>query len=223
MRKILILFLFLSIPSFALSLNQVRVDLKKNSISGDSIELSVRTSVSTVGSKQSVSVFFVQKGKNKIYSEINTSFLNQRSIVNDSRMKIIDLNTNKFQIIPYNGEPLNVASYTNFNPLASGEWGEPKFVSENLYSIKGDKGTLFYNSKKKRIEKMETEEKDKIVLTEFSYDVENNLKTMIVHVSAQGVETTIVTEILKLRHSRDFPDKLFEFKFNVNQKHPATF
>ena len=211
MRKILILFLFLSIPSFALSLNQVRVDLKKNSISGDSIELSVRTSVSTVGSKQSVSVFFVQKGKNKIYSEINTSFLNQRSIVNDSRMKIIDLNTNKFQIIPYNGEPLNVASYTNFNPLASGEWGEPKFVSENMYSIKGDKGTLYYNSKKKRIEKMETEEKDKFVLTDFSYDVENNLKTMTVHVSAQGVETTIVTEILKLRHSRDFPDKLFEF------------
>lgn len=211
MRKILILFLFLSIPSFALSLNQVRADLKRNPISGDSIELSVRTSVSTVGSKQSVSVFFVQKGKNKIYSEINTSFLNQRSIVNGSRMKIIDLNINKFQIIPYNGEPMDVVSYTNFNPLASGEWGEPKFVSENLYSIKGDKGTLFYNSKKKRIEKMETEEKDKFVLTEFSYDVENNLKTMSVHVSAQGVETTIVTEILKLRHSRDFPDKLFEF------------
>ena len=210
MCKILIYFLVFSVSSFALTLDQVRTDLKKNSISGDSIELSVRTSVSTAGSKQSVSVFFVQKGK-KIYSEINTSFLNQRSIVNDSRMKIIDLNTNKFQIIPYNGEPLNVASYTNFNPLASGEWGEPKFVSENLYSIKGDKGTLFYNSKKKRIEKMETEEKDKIVLTEFSYDVENNLKTMIVHVSAQGVETTIVTEILKLRHSRDFPDKLFEF------------
>lgn len=211
MRKILVLFLFLSIPSFALSLNQVRADLKRNPISGDSIEMSVRTSVSTVSSKQSVSVFFVQKGKNKIYSEINTSFLNQRSIVNGSRMKIIDLNTNKFQIIPYNGEPLDVVSYTNFNPLASGEWGGPKFVSENLYSIKGDKGTLFYNSKKKRIEKMETEEKDKFVLTDFSYDVENNLKTMTVHVSAQGVETTIVTEILKLRHSRDFPDKLFEF------------
>ena len=211
MCKILIYFLVFSVSSFALTLDQVRADLKKNSISGDSIEINVRTSVSTAGSKQSVSVFFVQKGINKIYSEINTSFLNQRSIVNGSRMKIIDLNTNKFQIIPYNGEPLNVAFYTNFNPLASGEWGEPKFVSENLYSIKGDKGTLYYNSKKKRIEKMETEEKDKIVLTEFSYDVENNLKTMSVHVSAQGVETTIVTEILKLRHSRDFPDKLFEF------------
>ena len=115
MRKILLfILLIISIHSFALTLDQVRADLKKNSISGDSIEINVRTSVSTVGSTQSVSVFFVQKGKNKIYSEINTSFLNQRSIVNDSRMKIIDLNTNKFQIIPYNGEPLNVASYTHF-------------------------------------------------------------------------------------------------------------
>ena len=140
MRKILILFLFLSIPSFALSLNQVRVDLKKNSISGDSIELSVRTSVSTAGSKQSVSVFFVQKGK-KIYSEINTSFLNQRSIVNDSRMKIIDLNTNKFQIIPYNGEPLNVASYTHFmQPLPLNATNGSDFASqEHLIQIQNSK------------------------------------------------------------------------------------
>ena len=141
MRKLLILFLFLSIPSFALSLNQVRVDLKKNSISGDSIELSVRTSVSTVGSKQSVSVFFVQKGKNKIYSEINTSFLNQRSIVNGSRMKIIDLNTNKFQIIPYNGEPLNVASYTHFmQPLPLNATNGSDFASqEHLIQIQNSK------------------------------------------------------------------------------------
>lgn len=144
-----ILFLFYA-SSFALTLEQVRTDLKKNPITGDSIEISIRTSISTVGSKQSVSVFFVQKGKSRIYSEIRSSFLNQRSVVNDSRMKIIDLNTNQFQIIPYNGESLDVVSYTNFYPLAAGEWTEPKFVSESLYSIKGDKGTLFYNSKKKK-------------------------------------------------------------------------
>ena len=65
MHKILFFLLIISIHSFALTLDQVRADLKKNSISGDSIEISVRTSVSTVGSKQSVSVFFVQKGKIK--------------------------------------------------------------------------------------------------------------------------------------------------------------
>lgn len=64
MRKILLfILLIISIHSFALTLDQVRADLKKNSISGDSIEINVRTSVSTAGSKQSVSVFFVQKGK----------------------------------------------------------------------------------------------------------------------------------------------------------------
>ena len=141
MRKILFILLIISIHSFALSLNQVRADLKKNSISGDSIEINVRTSVSTAGSKQSVSVFFVQKRKNKIYSEINTSFLNQRSIVNDSRMKIIDLNTNKFQIIPYNGEPLNVASYTNFmQPLPLNAKNGSDFASqEHLIQIQNSK------------------------------------------------------------------------------------
>lgn len=42
MCKILIYFLIFSVSSFALTLDQVRADLKKNSISGDSIELSVR-------------------------------------------------------------------------------------------------------------------------------------------------------------------------------------
>ena len=140
MCKILIYFLVFSVSSFALTLDQVRADLKKNSISGDSIEINVRTSVSTAGSKQSVSVFFVQKGK-KIYSEINTSFLNQRSIVNDSRMKIIDLNTNKFQIIPYNGEPLNVASYTHFMlPLPLNATNGSDFASqEHLIQIQNSK------------------------------------------------------------------------------------
>ncbi|MEE0877045.1 hypothetical protein [Fibrobacter intestinalis] len=42
MHKILFFLLIISIHSFALTLDQVRADLKKNSISGDSIELSVR-------------------------------------------------------------------------------------------------------------------------------------------------------------------------------------
>ena len=42
MHKILFFLLIISIHSFALSLNQVRADLKRNPISGDSIELSVR-------------------------------------------------------------------------------------------------------------------------------------------------------------------------------------
>ena len=47
--------------------------------------------------------------------------VNQRTIVNGNRMKTIDLNTREFQILPYNGEILKEMSYTNFNPLDSGE------------------------------------------------------------------------------------------------------
>ena len=213
MKNVLLFILFVTVLCNALILEQIQAELKKNMIVSDSVEMGIRTTISSplISNVQGVSVYLVRKGNAKIFAELKMPLVNQRTIVNGNRMKTINLNTRESQVLPYEGETLKAHSYTNFNPLASGEWGEPKFVSENLYSIKGDKGTLFYNSKKKRIEKMEAEEKDKFVLTDFSYDVENNLKTMSVHVSAQGVETTIVTEILKLRHSRDFPDKLFEF------------
>lgn len=213
MKNVLLFILFVTVLCNALTLEQIQADLKKNMIVSDSVEMGIRTTISSplISNVQGVSVYLVRKGNAKIFAELKMPLVNQRTIVNGNRMKTINLNTRESQVLPYEGETLKAHSYTNFNPLASGEWGEPKFISENLYSIKGDKGTLYYNSKKKRIEKMETEEIDKFVLTEFSYDVENNLKTMTVHVSAQGVETTIVTEILKLRHSRDFPDKLFEF------------
>ena len=120
--------------------------------------MDIRTTINAMGSSQSISIYIVQKGTSKIYTEINAAFVNQRSIVNGSKMKVIDLKTNKSQVVPYNGEALEAMSYVQFNPLDAGEWENPKYVSENLYSIKGRKGSLYYNSKKKRIEKYELEE-----------------------------------------------------------------
>ena len=159
MYKTAIITLVLTISSFALTLDQVRNDLKKSSFAKDSIEMDIRTTINAMGSTQSISIYIVQKGTSKIYTEINAAFVNQRSIVNGSKMKVIDLKTNKSQVVPYNGEALEAMSYVQFNPLDAGEWENPKYVSENLYSIKGRKGFLYYNSKKKRIEKYELEPK----------------------------------------------------------------
>lgn len=210
MNRIILLVLLIPISSFALTLDQVRNDLKNSSVDMDSIEMDLRTTVNVVGTSQSVTIYVVQKGTSKIYTEINTSFMSQRSIVNGSKMKVVDLKTNKVQIVPYNGEALEALKYTQFNPLDAGEWETPKYVDENLYAIKGDKGTLYYNSKKKRIEKLESEKNDSYSLTTFEYNAENKLKMMKVDVDANGVKTTIVTEILRMKSSKDFPDKLFE-------------
>lgn len=211
MYKTAIITLVLAISSFALTLDQVKNDLKKSSFAKDSIEMEIRTIMNVMGTSQSISIYIVQKGTSKIYTEINAAFVNQRSIVNGSKMKVIDLKTNKSQVVSYNGEALEAMSYARFNPLDAGEWGTPKYVSENLYSIKGSKGSLYYNSKKKRIEKYESEEDDKYVLTTFEYDAENNLSRMKIDVDADGVKTNIITEILRMRSSKDFPDFLFEF------------
>jgi outer membrane lipoprotein-sorting protein len=211
MKKIIFTLLFFSVTSFALSLDQVRADLKKSALSRDSVEMSIRTTVNTSAGKQVVSIYMVQKGASKTYTEMKSSLLNQRSIVNGSRMKVIDLNTKKSQILPYNGEALEAQSYTKFNPLDSGDWQEPVHVSDNLYSITGEKGTLYYDSAKKRIEKIESNDAEKNTLTTFTYDASDNLKKMEVSVIISGIETKVTTEILALRSSAKFPDKLFEF------------
>ena len=211
MKKIIFTLLFFSISSFALSLDQVRTDLKKSALSRDSVEMSIRTTVNTPAGKQVVSIYMVQKGTSKIYTEMKSSLLNQRSIVNGARMKVIDLNTKKSQILPHNGEALEAQSYTKFNPLDSGDWQEPVHVSDNLYSITGSQGILFYDASKKRIEKIESNDADKNTLTTFTYDAMDNLKKMEVSVIVSGIETKVTTEILALRSSAKFPDKLFEF------------
>ena len=211
MKKIIFTILFFSISSFALSLDQVRAELKKSAFARDSVEMSIRTTVDTPAGKQVVSIYMVQKGASKTYTEMKSPLLNQRSIVNGSRMKVIDLNTKKSQVLPYNGEALEAQSYTKFNPLDSGDWQEPVHVSGNLYSIAGDKGTLYYDSAKKRIEKIESNDAEKNTLTTFTYDASDNLKKMEVSVIVSGIETNVTTEILALRSSAKFPDKLFEF------------
>ena len=211
MNKIIFALLLFSVSSFALSLNQVRAELKKSTFARDSVEMSIRTTVNTPAGKQVVSIYIVQKGASKTYTEMKSPLLNQRSIVNGSRMKVIDLNTKKSQILPYNGEALEAQSYTKFNPLDSGDWQEPVHVSGNLYSIAGDKGTLYYDSAKKRIEKIESNDAEKNTLTTFTYDASDNLKKMEVSVIVSGIETKVTTEILALRSSAKFPDKLFEF------------
>lgn len=211
MKKLILALSLLATASFALSLDQVRADLKKSALSRDSVEMSIRTTVNTPAGKQVVSIYMVQKGASKTYTEMKSPLLNQRSIVNGSRMKVIDLNTKKSQILPYNGEALEAQSYTKFNPLDSGDWQEPVHVSDNLYSITGTQGTLYYDSAKKRIEKIESVDSEKNTLTTFTYDAMNELKKMEVSVIVSGIETKVTTEILALRSSAKFPDKLFEF------------
>ncbi|MCF0216101.1 MAG: hypothetical protein HUK21_06465 [Fibrobacteraceae bacterium] len=210
-KKMFFLFCFVFSQSFALTLEQVKSSLKENFIPKDSAELQLRVTVKTVASTSLTDMHIVNKGPNKSYMEIRSSLLNQRSIINGDRMKIIDLATREYKIIAYNGEVLKDYSYGDFNPLDSGKWSAPKYVSQEWYLIEGEAGSLYYNSKYKRVEKIHAIKNNADVLTTFEYDANNKLRKMIVSVEVNGKETTVITEIFKMRNSKDFPDRLFEF------------
>lgn len=210
-KKIILLFCLIISQTFALTLEQIKTNLKEYYIPKDSLEIRLRVTVKTLTSSSQTDMHIVNKGSSKSYMEIKSSFLNQRSIVNGDRMKIVDLATREYKIVHYNGEPLKEYSYGNFNPLDSGKWNAPKYISQDLYLIEGDAGSLFYNSKRNHIEKIHSVKDKANVLTTFEYDVNNNLKKMIVSVDVNGTETIVTTEIFKMRNSRNFPDRLFDF------------
>ncbi len=212
MKKRIILFLlFLASQSFALTLEQVKAALKENVIPQDSVEMNLRVSVRAASVYQQTDVYIVKKGAAKSYTEIKNDFLKQRSIVNGNKMKIVNLKTNKTQIVDYNGEILESDSYAKFNPLDSGEWTEPKFYSEDVYTIQGSAGTIYYNKKKNRIEKVEAVKGRANTLTTFTYDANNKMKRMEVSVIVNGHESTVTTEFLRMQKSNKVPDTLFEF------------
>ncbi|WP_288800880.1 hypothetical protein [uncultured Fibrobacter sp.] len=210
-NKILPILLLFAFQSFALTLEQVKATLAECVLPRDSIEMNLRVSVKATGISQQTDIYLVNKGREKSYTEIKSGFLKQRSIVNGNKMKITDLNTSKSQIQDYNGETLGTDSYAAFHPLDSGEWSEPKFLSDDIYTIQGTIGTLYYNSKKKRIEKMESDKDGANSWTTFSYDVNNRIQKMETSVVVNGQESVVTTEILRMQKSDKIPNSLFDF------------
>lgn len=210
-KQVLFFLVFLTSQSFALTLEEVKAALKENVIPQDSVEMNLRVSVRAANVYQQTDLYIVKKGSAKSYTEIKNDFLKQRSVVNGNKMKIVNLKTNKTQIVDYNGEILESDSYAKFNPLDSGEWTEPKFYSEDVYTIQGSAGTIYYNKKKNRIEKVEAVKGRANTLTTFSYDANNKMKRMEVSVIVNGHESTVTTEFLRMQKSNKVPDTLFEF------------
>ena len=211
MKRLALLLLFVVCHSSALTLEQVKATLKENVIPQDSVEMNLRVTVKATGVYQQTDIYIVKKGSDKGYTEIKSSFLKQRSIVNGKKMKVVDMKTNKAQILDYNSEVLNSDTYASFNPLDSGEWSEPKFFSDNVYTIQGSTGTVYYNKKMKRIEKIETIKDGANTLTTFSYDANNRMKKMEVSVIVNGHESVVTTDILRMHKSDKVPDTLFDF------------
>lgn len=210
-KTILIFLLILASQSFSLTLEQVKAALKDNNIPRDSVEMNLRVTVKATGVYQQTDIYMVKKGSDKGYTEIRSSFLKQRSIVNGKKMKVVDMKTNKAQVLDYNSESLKSDAYASFNPLDSGEWNEPKFLSGDIYIIQGSAGTLYYNNKMKRIEKIESVKDKANTLTTFSYDANNKMKKMEVSVIVNGRESIVTTEILRMQKSDKVSDALFDF------------
>ncbi|MDR1760709.1 MAG: hypothetical protein LBR60_09345 [Fibrobacter sp.] len=213
MKHILFVILFICSSSFALTLKEVQNELSKKAFSQDTIEMKIRTTVDFAFGKQVSDIHLVQKGASKIYMEMKSPLLNQKTLVSAGKIKTIDMNTREEKVLPYNGTELNLSQYRAPNLLESGEWKQPEKVSGNMYLIPGKEANIYYDSKLKQITKViQTGNPESNTETDFTYDaVTKDLKTIKTTVDIGGVITSVLVEIQTLKSAKDFPDRFFEF------------
>lgn len=211
MKKILAMLWLCSVCSFALTLADVRESLSKNAMAGDTLELRLETVIETAAGRQNFEFYLVQMGQKKAYMELKGPLMNERSVVNGDRMKVTDLNSGSSKVMPYNGEALHSMMLMNGDAIAKGNWSEPKIVSGNSYVLKGGDSELFYNAKKKHIEKIVRNMPNGSSEMVFEYNENNELQRIVTSVEAEGVNTSIVSNVKKIRPKADLPERFFEF------------
>jgi hypothetical protein len=129
--------------------------------------MSIRTTVNTPAGKQVVSIYMVQKGASKTYTEMKSPLLNQRSIVNGSRMKVVDLNTKNLKFCRTMAKPWRLNPIRN-SILSIPVIGRNRFMCPTIcILLRARQGVLYYDSAKKRIEKIESNDAEKNTLTYF--------------------------------------------------------
>lgn len=113
MKRLALLLLFVVCHSSALTLEQVKATLKENVIPQDSVEMNLRVTVKAMGVYQQTDIYIVKKGTDKGYTEIKSSFLKQRSIVNGKKMKVVE----KIETIKDGANTLTTFSYDANNRM----------------------------------------------------------------------------------------------------------
>ncbi len=199
--------------SFALTLKEVQNDLSKQSFNQDTMEMKIRTTVDFAFGKQVSDIHLVQKGASKIYMEMKSPLLNQKTLVSGNKIKTIDMNTKEEKVLPYNGTDFNLSQYQAPKLLDNGEWKQPEKISGNTYQIRGKEAIIYYDSKLKQITKVvQTGSTESDTETNFTYDpVTKDLKTIKTTVDIGGIITSVLVDIQVLKSAKDFPDRFFEF------------
>jgi hypothetical protein len=197
---------------FALTLEDIRNELS-GSAERDTLELKGRTTISGDVGTQVVNMHMVKKGTEKIYFEINSSSLNQRSIVSGDRIQITDLSTGEAKVLPYKGNELDLTSTGAPNPLATGYWSEPVLVSGSVYSLSNDEMEVFYNAEIHKVVQIKQNAAQGVSSEVFiNYDqAGDELKNIRTTVIAQGKKTEILMEFLEMGNANNFPDRFFDF------------
>jgi hypothetical protein len=213
--KIFVAIVFVSIQTYALSLQTVFENQRKSAFP-DTCEMQMRTTVTLPNMPpQVVNMALLTAGESKSVTTIKSSMMQMEMVQNNGRMKVTDLKTGKK--LPSQNMPAQNPADVNKQMGSPEDYNNP--VAEgSLWKITPKdpaKPTLYYSQKNKRVMKMNMVVNGANSVSEFEYcdnscSLPGTLKKVTIKTNApQGGESTVVLEVLKAKQRHLLPIKMF--------------
>ncbi len=214
--KMMAIAAFVSVPSFAVSLQSVFENQKKSAFP-DTCEMQMRTTVTFPNmASQEVNMTLLTAGESKSITTIKSSMMQMEMVQNNGRMKVTDLKTGK--ALPAQNMPAQNPADVNKQMGSPEDYNIP-VAAGKLWKItpkEPSKPTLYYSQKKKRVMKMEMVVNGSNVVSEFEYcdnscPLPGTLKKVTIKTAVpQGGESTVVLEVLRAKQRHVLPAKMFD-------------
>jgi len=210
------LFLIIAISAYAswgLTLQEIQTRLLSQvPYEDDSLEVMSRITMKMLGTEQVLKTYMVRKGPHKMLLEQESSILHLRTITTATKTKVIDLKTGTSQIISTPRRTLDSLQQLSTtvlitNPMDSGTWSEPQWISAEKYMLKSGQTELTWDNRVGKFSEMRIVAQDGWIEFRWEYTETNPMRpskyTTIVNMN--GVESTTDVDFFDLAKFCEFP------------------
>lgn len=219
-RLIFVIITLFGLSAYALGIEDIRAALSQGS-SGDTLEIKSYITVTVKGNSQVMENHLVQFGKEKTWVELKSNAMSQRMIRNGSKMKVIDLKSNKSKVLEFSEAQLTLPQGAQqvIDPIGDYNWSLPEKQQDGLYFLHSDERDIWFDATAGRVTQIVdriSSAQGAISTSQIKYcdqcSLKNKPEVIETQIKINGiVESEMRIEFLIWKTSSSLPSRLFDF------------
>ena len=214
MNKIFVALVLLLSSTYALTLQDIRIQLHASQPYGDTVEIKEQMIVTaSTGTKQIVTLHIARKGSTKVYTDLQMGSIHQLSILSGASMQVTDMNSGTVKVLPApTGANQSTLQATLPSPLDTGNWSDPVDLHNGTYLLSEGSMQVTYDSVSHHVTQIvDAMSNGNQYTTTIQYTAAGLPQSILTIARTAGKISNVQTEFLLYQSAKNFPDRFFMF------------